>query len=75
MSRLSLKVQPFKTFDPARDENSNIFLEKFSVGGTLEAEFQNGVSSIPVGGNTPSIGWWITWPPVTQLKERSLIKY
>ena len=26
---------------------------------TLEAEFRNGVSSIPVGGNSPSIGWWI----------------
>ena len=26
---------------------------------TLEAEFQNGVGSIPVGGNSPSIGGWI----------------
>ena len=26
---------------------------------TLEAEFWNGMSSIPVGGNSPSIGWWI----------------
>ena len=26
---------------------------------TLEAEFWNGVSSIPVGGNSPLIGWWI----------------
>ena len=26
---------------------------------TLEAEFRNGVVSIPVGGNSPSIGEWI----------------
>ena len=26
---------------------------------TLEAEFQNGVGSIPVGINSPSIGGWI----------------
>ena len=26
---------------------------------TLEAEFWNGVGSIPVGGNSPSIGGWI----------------
>ena len=26
---------------------------------TLEAEFQNRVGSIPVGGNSPSIGGWI----------------
>ena len=26
---------------------------------TLEAEFRNGVGSIPVGGNDPSIGRWI----------------
>ena len=26
---------------------------------TLEAEFRNGVGSIPVGGNSPSIGGWI----------------
>ena len=33
---------------------------------TLEAEFRNGVGSIPVGGNSPSIGGWIVWPPVIQ---------
>ena len=27
--------------------------------GTLEAEFQNGVGSIPVGGNSSLIGGWI----------------
>ena len=26
---------------------------------TLEAEFRNRVGSIPVGGNSPSIGEWI----------------
>ena len=26
---------------------------------TLEAEFWNGVGSIPVGGNSPSVGGWI----------------
>ena len=25
----------------------------------LEAEFRNGVGSIPVGGNSPSLGGWI----------------
>ena len=34
--------------------------------GTLGAEFQNGVGSIPVGGNSPSIGGWIVLPPVIQ---------
>ena len=33
---------------------------------TLEAEFWNGVGSIPVGGNSPSIGGWIVRPPVIQ---------
>ena len=33
---------------------------------TLEAEFRNGVDSIPVGGNCPSIGGWMVWPPVIQ---------
>ena len=33
---------------------------------TLEAEFRNGVGSIPVGGNSPSIGGWIVWSPVIQ---------
>ena len=33
---------------------------------TLEAEFRNGVGSIPVGGNSPSIGGWIVRPPVIQ---------
>ena len=27
--------------------------------GKLEIEFWNGVGSIPVGGNSPSIYWWI----------------
>ena len=31
---------------------------------TLEAGFQNRVGSIPVGGNSPSVGGWILWPPV-----------
>ena len=26
---------------------------------TLEAEFRNGVGSVPVEGNSPSIGGWI----------------
>ena len=26
---------------------------------TLEVEFRNGMGSIPVGGNSPSIGGWI----------------
>ena len=33
---------------------------------TLEAEFRNGVGSVPVGDNSPSIGGWIVWPPVIQ---------
>ena len=32
----------------------------------LEAEFRNSVGSVPVGGNSPSIGGWIVWPPVIQ---------
>ena len=32
----------------------------------LEAEFWNDVGSISVGGNKPSIGEWIVWPPVIQ---------
>ena len=35
---------------------------------TLEAAFQNGAGSVPVGGNSPSIGGWIVWPPVIQRK-------
>ena len=42
---------------------------------TLKAKFLNGVDSIPVGGNSPSIGEWIVWPPVIQHKDRSLTKY
>ena len=42
---------------------------------TLEAEFQNVVSSIPVGGGSPSISDWIVWPPIIQHKERNLTKY
>ena len=30
---------------------------------TLEAEFRNGVGSIPDGGNSLSIGGWIVRPP------------
>ena len=41
----------------------------------LEAEFRNGVDSIPVGGNSILIGASIVWPPVIQHKERSLTKY
>ena len=33
---------------------------------TLEAEFWNGVGSIPVGGKIPSIDGWVVWPPVIQ---------
>ena len=33
---------------------------------TLKAEFPNGVGSMPVGGNSPSIGGWIVWPSVIQ---------
>ena len=29
---------------------------------TSEAEFWNGVGSIPIGGNSPSIGGWIVSP-------------
>ena len=43
--------------------------------GTLEAEFWNGVSWIPFGGNSPLIGGWIVWPPVIQHKEKSRTKY
>ena len=42
---------------------------------TFEAEFRNGVGSIPVGGNSLSIGGCIVWPPVIQGKDRTLIKY
>ena len=36
----------------------------------LEAEFWNGMSSIPVGGNGPLIDRWIVWPPKIQHKEK-----
>ena len=42
---------------------------------TLEAEFWNGVGSIPVVGNIHSINGRIVLPPVTQHLERSLTKY
>ena len=42
---------------------------------TLEAEFGNGVGSIPVGGNNPSISWWIVGPLVILHKKRTLTKY
>ena len=41
---------------------------------TSEAKFRNGVGSILVGGNSPSIGWWIVCPLVIQHKEKSLSK-
>ena len=37
----------------------------------LMAQFWDGVGLIPVGGNSPSIGGWIMWPPVIW----SLTKY
>ena len=40
----------------------------------LEAGFQNGVGSILVGGNSPSICGWIVLPEIKH-KERSLTKY
>ena len=42
---------------------------------TLEAEFQNSLGSIPVAGNSPSIGGWIVWPLVIQHKQKNLTKY
>ena len=42
---------------------------------TLEDEFRNGVDSLPVRGNSLSIGGWIVWAPVIQHKERSLSRY
>ena len=33
---------------------------------TLKAKFRNGVGSIPVGGNSPSVGGWIVWTLVIQ---------
>ena len=42
---------------------------------TLETTFWNGVGSITIGGSNPSICGWIVWPPVIQLRERSLSKY
>ena len=41
----------------------------------LEAEFRNGLGSIPVEGSSPSIGGWIMWAPVIQQKESNLTKY
>ena len=61
--------------------SSDIFLSHSSVmtctcsPGTLEAEFWNGVSWIPFGGNSPLIGGWIVWPLVIQHKEKSRTKY
>ena len=40
----------------------------------LKAEFQNGVGSVPVGGNSLSIGEGIVRPPVIRHKETSLTK-
>ena len=42
---------------------------------TLETEYWNGVGSIPVRGNSSSIGGWIVWPPVIQHRVRSMTKY
>ena len=33
------------------------------------------VGSMPVGGNRPSVGGWIVWPPVIQHSERCQTKY
>ena len=49
-------------------------MQKFQLGvvactsnpATLEAEFRDGVGLIPGGGNCPSIGGWVVWPPVIQ---------
>ena len=42
---------------------------------SLEAEFQNGLGLILVGGNSPSLGGVIVWPSVIQHKEKGLTKY
>ena len=42
---------------------------------TLVAVFRNGVSSIPFGVNSSSIGGWVLWPPVIQHYDRTLTKY
>ena len=42
---------------------------------TLEAEFRNGVGSVPIRGNSASIGGWIEYPPSIQHRERSLTEY
>ena len=38
----------------------------------MEAKFWNSVGSIPVEGNSLSIGEWIAWPPEIQYKQRNL---
>ena len=42
---------------------------------TLETKFPGGIGSVPVVGNSPSLGGWIVWQHVIQHKERSLTKY
>ena len=38
----------------------------------LEAEFKNGMGSILVGGNIPTIDEWIAWPLIIQHMEKNL---
>ena len=35
------------------------------------ALYSNGVDSIQVGGNNPSKGAWIVWPPVTSTRREA----
>ena len=39
----------------------------------VDAKFRNVVGSVPVGGNIPSLCWWIVWPLAIQQKERHLL--
>ena len=45
------------------------------ISDVVEADFRNGVGSIPVGVNNLSIAGWIMWSTVIQYTERSLTKY
>ena len=61
-------------------DNSNVPLHSGVVActcnpATVDAEFQNGMGSVLVLGDRPSIGGWIMWPPVIQHKEKNLTKY
>ena len=40
----------------------------------LAAEFRNAVDSIPINGNSPSLGGWIVCLPVIQHKASNLTK-